>query len=198
MKINEHGLNDTVEEIESMIKNLEQANDAISSINIPNDFTYASNIRTINDYIDGIIYNLGGTVEWINGAVQRFREARMKSNELTSGLFTGLTGGINIGEGTGLDELLKNIFGERKTEKQDIETDRNTGIMSITALGEGLKEKFENMFSEIGQGITDFFSNINSTITEITEGIENAFKEIGQGVIGSLPGTDTNGTGTEY
>ena len=72
MKVNKHGLNDTIEEIKTMVKNLEQANDVISSIIIPSDCEYASNIRITYDYIEGIIYNLTGLAVWIRTKVDDF------------------------------------------------------------------------------------------------------------------------------
>jgi len=86
MKVNKHGLNDTIEEIKTMVKNLEQANDVISSINIPSDFACASNIRIIYDYIEGIIYNLTRLAVWIRTAVDGFETTDRAIGAITSEL----------------------------------------------------------------------------------------------------------------
>lgn len=181
MKINEHGLNDTIEEIQNIVRNLEIAKDTASSIVIPAGFAGGGTIRAISDKIDGVLYNEKGMIEWIGEAVERFREARMNNEGLVAGLVSGgNTEKLTNNEKNSVAENLFKKFENLFKQIGEADTDNNENIaFSISELFamfkknegnsvvENLFENFENSYKQIGEAVTDTIENITSSISEL-------------------------------
>ena len=167
MKIDEQGLNNTIEEIRNIIRNLEIAKDTVSSVVIPSDFYDKAMIKKIINKIDYTIYKEKNMTNWIAEAILRFKEANTYNDTITSGFLTSPSIDLNNGANTNLTAV--NLDG---TGTLNAETSTNSNNIL-----EQIKSIFSDLIDYISSDeiMTDTSESSQKTATKIVNAVTYIF-----------------------